>query len=161
VELLVVITILGIAASIVIPSMAQTGTLRVQGPIRMIVADITAAQSDAIAYQQGRAVIFKYNSENSRYIVADVVGTTVDTSSAGISADRNFAGANYGHTTISAVDLEGSDNNTIFFDALGGPVTAPGTDTPASSGYIELTSGTQSFRISIEAYTGRVTVIRL
>jgi prepilin-type N-terminal cleavage/methylation domain-containing protein len=49
VEMLITVVILAIAAALVIPSMGQTGVLRVQGALRMVVSDLTTAQSDAVA----------------------------------------------------------------------------------------------------------------
>ena len=57
-EVLVVVTILGTAAAIVVPSMGSAGNLRVQTAVREVIADITFAQSDAVAYQTRRAIIF-------------------------------------------------------------------------------------------------------
>lgn len=154
VEMLITVVILAIAAAMVIPSMAQTGVLRVQGALRMIVSDITMAQSDAVAYQQKRAVIFNYEGDPSRYVVAQINGSTIDLTS-GIIADRTFGGDQFGNTALTSTTLA---NSRIIFDGLGGPVTDPGSDTAAATGVINLTGSGQSFRITIDAYTGRVTI---
>ncbi|MBX3362550.1 MAG: type II secretion system protein [Phycisphaeraceae bacterium] len=44
IEVLVVVTVLGIAAALVIPEMSSAHSLRVQASVRTIVSDITFAQ---------------------------------------------------------------------------------------------------------------------
>lgn len=154
VEMLITVTILAIAAALVIPSMSQTGVLRVQGALRMVVSDITMAQSDAVAYQSKRAVIFNYEGDPSRYVVAEVVGGSIDFTS-GVIADRVFGGDQFGNAAVTATTLSAS---RIIFDGLGGPVSSPSSDTPAASGTIDVSGSGQNFRITIDAYTGRVTI---
>lgn len=154
VEMLITVVILAIAASLVIPSMGQTGVLRVQGAIRMVVSDLTEAQSDAVAFQQKRAVIFNYEGDPSRYVVAEVVNGTIDLTS-GIVADRVFGGDQFGGAAVTSTTLP---SNRVVFDGLGGPVSAPNSDTAASTGVVNISGSGQNFRITIDAYTGRVTV---
>src|SRR5205814_10625361 len=58
IELIIVIAMLGLATAVVVPSIGSTDVLRVQSTVRTIVADINCAQSDALARQQGRAMVF-------------------------------------------------------------------------------------------------------
>ncbi|MFO0493813.1 MAG: Tfp pilus assembly protein FimT/FimU [bacterium] len=76
VEVMVVIALLGIAAALVVPAMGTTGGLRVQGAIRTIVSDLTFAQSDAIAFQQPRAVVFDLAANSYRLV--QVVNGDID-----------------------------------------------------------------------------------
>lgn len=154
VEMLITVVILAIAAALVIPSMGQTGVLRVQGALRMIISDITMAQSDAVAFQSKRAVIFNYGGDPSRYVVAQVSGNTIDLTS-GIIADRTFGGDQFGNAAVTGTTLTSS---RIIFDGLGGPVSAPNSDTPAATGTIDISGSGQNYRITIDAYTGRVTI---
>jgi len=155
VEMIIVIAVLGVAAALVIPSMGQTGVLRVQGAIRTIVADISIAQSDCIAYQKGRAIIF-HNEDpaNPRYVVCDVNGPNVDENLDKIREQR-LGGQEFGFSTYDHINLS---NSMIVFDELGGPVSAPQGTTPAPAQSFEIVGSEQRFRINIEAYTGRVTV---
>ncbi|MDX9910752.1 MAG: prepilin-type N-terminal cleavage/methylation domain-containing protein [Phycisphaerales bacterium] len=167
IEVLVVVTVLGIAGALVIPSMGQAGVLRIQASVRTIVADITFAQSDALAYQRGRAVMFE--PDENRYTLVDVTGDDLDPVNdvmydrfrpgrqyiVDLDDDADFAGAR-----ISEVDFDGETN--LIFDELGGPVTTPGGTTPSAGGFVEVTGADgQVFRINVEAYTGRVTVQRI
>ena len=58
VELLIAVTVMGIAGALVIPSMSQVGALRGQTAVRTIVADITYAQSEALAHQRRYVIVF-------------------------------------------------------------------------------------------------------
>lgn len=157
VEVLVVVTVLGIAGALVVPSFSQTGVLRVQAAVRTIVSDLTVAQSDAVAFQRGMGVIFYPGESVPRYVVAEVNGTTLDPDLDRV-LERRIVGAESGNAVLESVNL---NNNTVIFDGLGGPVASPGSATPANTGWIDLAGSGQRFRISIEAFTGRVTVADL
>lgn len=157
VEMLIVIAMLGLAAAIAIPSMSSAGSLRIQGAVRSIVADITVAQADAIAFQSRRAVVFDFSDDPSRYVVAEIIAGEVDTDT-GTIYDRVFGGERFGFASMSDTNLT---DNTLYLDEMGGPVDGPTSDNPAASQYVEVSGGNQRFRINIEAYTGRVTVQRM
>lgn len=164
-ELLAVVAILGIAAAMLIPSMSQTGILRVQAAVRTIISDITFAQSDAVAFQERRAIIF--DAENSIYRLVLVPGNTIDPdlntmydpSRPGGRYVVNFNDAVFGGARITGVNFDGS--NTLIFDALGGPVADAASDDPGAGGTITVEGSGSVFQITIEAFTGRVTATRL
>ena len=58
IELLLIVTLLGIAGALVIPSMSSSSVLRIQATVRTLVSDITFIQSDAMAYQSRRVMVF-------------------------------------------------------------------------------------------------------
>jgi len=155
VEVLIVVVILGIAAGMVVPNMKGTGALRVQAAVRTIVADIAEAQSDSLAFQTGRAIVF--HPDENRYSIVEVLGTTIDESLDTLRQTR-LAGNDFGDFAFVSVDFGGTQ--TLVFDELGGPVTEPGGNTPAPNGVIQVTGSEQAFTITVEAYTGRITVTR-
>lgn len=157
VEVLVVVTILGLAAAIAAPSLSSAGVLRIQGAIRSIVTDIAIAQSDAIAYQKGRALVFYNTPDDPYYIVCEVNGPTIDVSVDKIK-EQHIGGDRFGFATFDNINLP---NSMIVIDELGGPVTAPASSTPAPAGSLEVIDATQRFRINIEAFTGKATVASL
>ncbi len=154
VEVLIVVVILGIAGAMVIPSFGQTSVLRIQGAVRTLVSDITVAQSDAIAFQRGMGIVFYPDAQASRYVMCEVSGNRMDVELDRI-AERTIGGEQFGGTAFSNISLA---DNRLVFDEMGGPVISPGSDTVAPTGTIDITGVGQTFRISIEAYTGRVTV---
>src|SRR5690554_6343777 len=73
IEVLVVVTIIGIAGGIVVPHMMRSGSLGVQAAARMIIGDIMIAQNEAIAKQSTRQVVFAPG--DNRYSITDGAGT--------------------------------------------------------------------------------------
>ncbi len=58
IELIMVMAVLALAAAILIPNMSFRNSLTVQGVVRLLIADLSFAQSDALANQQYRRVVF-------------------------------------------------------------------------------------------------------
>ena len=150
IELLVVVVIVGIAAAIVVPHMLEPGTMRAQAAARALVADILFAQNDAIALQSQRRVVFAL--DENRYRLTDAGGTVLAAPSrtgggyeVDFTRDRRFEGV-----TLTAAAF--GDETVLTFDALGGP---------AAGGQVELTAGDTRYRVTVAAFTGRVTVAPL
>ena len=144
--------IMGIAAAIVVPQMLSAGTLGIQAAARMVIADILYAQNEAIAQQSPRRVVF--DTANDLYRLTDGAGTTLSVNWKGdglgnyvvdLSSDSRFQGvmltsAAFGGTAV------------LEFDDLG---------TPISGGSVELEFDENRYRVTVAAFTGRVTVERL
>jgi prepilin-type N-terminal cleavage/methylation domain-containing protein len=164
IELLMVIAMLGIAAALLVPMMGQTGVLRVQASVQTIVADIAYAQSDALAYQGRRALVF--DKDNNRYTIYDVKGAApfpdedilVDGTRESGRAEVGLNDPRFGGAMITDVSFDGG--SILTFDEIGGPVATPTGDTPSVGGYVEITGSGSVFRVNVEAYTGRVSVVR-
>jgi general secretion pathway protein H len=163
IEVLVVVVILGIAAAMVIPAMGDTGVLKVQGALRMIVSDITFAQSDAAAFQEKRAVVF--NVAENRYSVVQVPGNTVDATNNTMFDPSRPGGRlacdfrrdqRFGDARLVAADFGGT--STLIFDAMGGPVADASGNTPGTGGTVRVWGSKTAWVITVEAFTGRVTV---
>lgn len=154
VEMLIVVTIMGIAGAMVVPTFSSTDVLRVQGAVRMLVADITVAQSDSIALQRGHGILFNMSPGTTSYTIAQVNGSTLDTNLDRIT-QRTIAGVDFGFCQFTSCTFS---SNMLVFDELGGPVSAPGSSTPAPAGYLQITGSGQTFRVNVEGYTGRCTV---
>lgn len=153
VEMLVVVTILGIAGALLVPSFGQTDTLRLQGAVRTLVADITVTQSDAIAFQRSRGIQFTIASEESSYTMANVTGNELDVENDVIGRQR-IDGEIFGFARFS--DAEMNDRQLVF-DEMGSPINlADGSS--AGTQWIEIAGNRQTYRVAIEAYTGRCTV---
>jgi prepilin-type N-terminal cleavage/methylation domain-containing protein len=164
-EMLTVCTVLGISAAMLIPSMSQTGVLRVQAAVRTVISDIVFAQSDAVAFQQKRAIVF--DVAHSSYRLVEVPGDVIDvanntmydpTRTSGLYA-VDFGDQTFGDARITAATFDGS--NALIFDALGGPVHDAGSNAPGNGGSITITGSGSTFLINVEAFTGRVTVTKL
>lgn len=154
IEMLIVVVIMGIAGAILVPSMGSVGVLRVQAAVRQVVAQITEAQSDALAYQRGRAVVFDIAA--SSYQVVEVMGTTIDPVN-NLLDKGVIAGGEFGDSRIVSVDF-GQGSSTLIFDEFGAPTSHAGENTPPPTGTILIEGSGQQFRVQIDGYTGRVTV---
>lgn len=157
VELLITVTIIGIAGAMVIPSFGSTGVLRVQSAVRTIVADINVAQSEAVALQKRRAIVF--DPDANSYSILEVNGPTLNPETDTITTVSFGGAARFGDSVIDAANFGGT--TVLVFDELGGPVTGPDSTTPSSGGTITVRGSGSVFRITVEAYTGRVTVARI
>lgn len=156
IEVLIVITLMGIASALVVPNMGSTDALRIQATVRAIVGDIAFAQSDALARQQGRAIIF--DPTGNSYSIVEVRGATLNPATDTILFTSLNNARKFDDSRITAAQFDGS--NILVFDELGGPVTTPGGTTPGSGGTITVTGSGDTFIITVEAYTGRVSVAR-
>lgn len=165
VEILVVVTVLGIAAAMVIPQMGSANVLRVQAAVRSVVADITLAQSDALAMQEARAIVFE--PDENRYTLVEVVGDDIDpeanamyeSSGPGQRFVRDFDETEWGGAAITAAAFDGDE--TLVFDEMGSPIQEAGDSTPGLGGTVTITGSGSVFTVSVDAYTGRVTVSRV
>ncbi|MEM9883754.1 MAG: GspH/FimT family pseudopilin [Planctomycetota bacterium] len=152
VEVLLVVSILGVISAMVVPSMLSAGQMGVQAAARAVVADLLYAQNEAIAQQAPRQVVF--DDTNDRYELRDEFGNALgkdwvsgDTSKyvVDFTEDDRFMGV-----SIVAVDFNGG--STVTFDDLGGPDTG---------GSVTVRFDNQRYRIDVAEFTGRVTVTKL
>lgn len=165
IEILVVVMILGIAAALVIPQIGSAHALRVQAAVRSIISDITFAQADALAMQEERAIVFELDS--NRYTLVEVVGGIIDpvenamfdNGGPGGRFVRDLNADQFGGSRITQASFDG--DSILIFDELGSPLASPGDTTPGLGGHIIVQGTDSSFRINIDAYTGRVTVQRV
>jgi type II secretion system protein H len=146
VELMVVMVILGIAAALVVPQIAHSQTFSVQAAARAVVSDLMYAQNDAIAQQTSRKVIF--DVAGNHYRLTDSNDLTIAAPWMGGSYQLNFTtDSRFRGVSIDSVAF--NDQAWVLFDDLG---------TPNSGGSIDLVAGTSRYRISVSAFTGRITV---
>lgn len=165
VEVLVTVAIMGIAGSVVIPSMSGAGILRIQAGVRTVVSDIMFAQMDALAYQESRGIVF--DTENNSYTLVAVFGAEIDPATDALYDPRgpgqrysvDLDDFDFGGAVLADVDLNGGD--ILIFDEIGGPVASAGSDEMSSGGSLQLSGPQGRFRINIAAFSGRVTVTRL
>lgn len=163
VEILVVVTVMGIAASMVIPSIESADALRTQAAVRQLVSDLTFAQSDAIANQQQRAVVFDIDANSYEIRVVEgnqVLDVVFDPFTLGKEYRADFNDNQYGNIRLTGVDC-GLDTPTILiFDEFGAPVDSAGDVTPTGRSTIEMTEPNWVFSIYVDGMTGQITTDR-
>ena len=165
-ELMVVLVLMGIAAALVVPNVQGSESIRIQTAVRAIAADIMYAQSDALAYQARRAIVF--DAAANDYWIAEVSGDALDFDTDAmykidgpeqrfrVDIDITSGGA------AQMISADFDDDAVLVFDELGGPVSGLDSDAPSAGGSIVLSGqdGT-AYQLNVEPYTGRVTVQKI
>ena len=158
IEVIIVMTIIAIAAAIVVPQMLKAGTMTAQAAGRSIIADLLWAQNDAIARQRPRRVTF--DSANDLYKVekdTDGDGTwepipaqwrTGNTNTGNYEVDFNVDSRYVGVEIVSA-EFPDAEHNYIDYDDIGSPSTG---------GNVVIESQGTRYRIDVTPMTGRVTI---
>lgn len=165
IEVLVVVTILGVAAALVTPNLSQAGVLRVQGAVRTLVSDITYAQMDALGYQEQRAIVF--DVDNNEYVLVEVQGSIVDVENNAVYDPRGpgeqyrvtLNREEFGNVVIESAEFDG--DNILIFDEIGGPVSTAGSSNLSDGGSVVISGGGSRFRVDVAPFTGRVSVTQL
>ncbi|MCH2132440.1 MAG: prepilin-type N-terminal cleavage/methylation domain-containing protein [Phycisphaerales bacterium] len=173
IELLMVIALLGIAAALLVPQMMGLGRLETSSAVRRLIADITFAQSEALAAQEYRRIHFF--DDGTGYCLLCVSDSNFneayDPGTAEYVSDPSGAVRGLGYyivsyledqrfdtVSVSEVDLD-DGGRSLTFDSLGGTVESPGT--PAGEGRIVLTGHDAEYEVTIAPVTGKVSVLRI
>lgn len=162
VEILMVVVILGIVAGIIIPQIGSRDDLKLAAAARGIIADLSYAQSQAIATQTKQFVVFgqtQYSIRRQNGATLQVVDHPINPGSFLVDYSQGaLAGV-----AITECDFDGQV--TIGFDELGSPMaynlSTKVLSTLTSTGTIRIQSGGQSLTIHIEPYTGEMSVSRV
>ena len=167
VEILVVIVILGIAATLIIPQLSSASDLRAAAAARVVIADLTYAQNCAITSQKTHFVKFTRSTDSDTYSVLDAVSPVEVvvrhpvtqmpfTQTLGVGGASGLAGARVGPLGIG-----NGAATTIAFDSLGSPyeyTPADGLVALTDAGTIDITCNGFALRIAVEPYTGELSV---
>ena len=159
IEVLITVTIMGLAAAVIVPNMMRGGTLGVQAGARMVIADLLFAQNEAMAQQSTRRIVFntatnsyrieKYDSGATAWVLefnpSKGMGNNQQNYEVRFDDDSRFGGIE-----IVSADFNGAP--VVEFDDLG---------TPSSGGTIKLRFEEHEYEIKVAPFTGRVTVQRI
>jgi len=156
-----------------VPYLSSKGDFDTQSAVRTLIADISFAQSDALANQGFRSVYF-YPDGTGWCLVRtreDSLGDEFDPATADYVYDplasNSEAGAyvvnlrdrqQFSSVRVYSVNLD-SGKRVLTFDELGGTVAAGGI--PGTGGSVILTSPQASYQLDIAPVTGKVRVTRL
>lgn len=173
IELIMVVAILGLAGALLVPRLIDQDSFAIQAAVRNIVADLTFAQSDALANQEFRRVHFY--DDGSGYCIYRVDEATFASPFDAVTADYisdPMAGSGEQHAYIvdfsnddvyDGVTIEAAqiDNGVrhITYDRLGGTVMTGGL--PGTGGDITVRSANFTYQITINAFTGKLSVQRV
>ena len=178
IELIFVIALLGLAAALLVPHLVHQDSMTVQAAVRTLIADLSFAQSDALAHQEFRRVHFYEDGRG--YCIVRVTEADFDQAFDPMTADYindplggaggfgayivdfttddRFEGVSITSVSIDGVDLApvGSD---VTYDQIGGTVMTG--NLPGTGGQIVFSFDTASYQITISAFTGKLTVLKL
>ncbi len=161
VEILMVVVILGIVAAIIVPQIGSRDDLKCAAAARVMIADLSYAQSRAISAQKKQYVEFddQQYTIKSRITPTDPLTAITHPVNPGSYVTRMNTGP------LTGVMIDQSVFGTadsVAFDELGSPLSydpATGTTSTLSSpGIIRIQSGDRILTISIEPYTGEMSV---
>ncbi len=170
IELLIVVALLGLASAVVVPYLNDRGDLELQGAVRLIIADISFAQFDALAHQEYRRV--QFFDDGTGYAIVRVTDSdfndTFDPDTADYITDPmaggdqryvvDFTDGRWGDIQVSSVSIDGGSRFTTF-DSLGGTVISGGA--PGTGGNITVESEGVQYLINIAPFTGKLTVSKV
>jgi prepilin-type N-terminal cleavage/methylation domain-containing protein len=159
VEVLIVVAIIGMVGAVVVPNLVSTRAMVAQSATRAIVADLTTAQSEAIARQAPVFAVFQ-PSEN-RYKLVDENGQIIsqqwgsNQNHAWIDFDENprfrgveLASADFAEGPVPP-DVNIPSKQIVRYDNLG---------SPDAGGMIRLHYKENGHEIMVAGFTGRTTV---
>jgi len=163
VEILVVVVILGLASAMIIPQIGSRDDLKVAAAARLIIADLTYAQNRAIATQAMQYVAFDTGSTPQTYAIRNSTTSSdyvTDPITHGNFIRTISTGGTPGLADVT-IDVAGTGFDTLqtlAFDSLGQPYAVGASTDVMNVGAIKLTCGQQSLTITIEPYTGEMSV---
>lgn len=172
IEILLVVAVLAIAATLLAPSLVGRDTYTVEAALRRLVADVTFAQSDALAGQGYRQVQFDpegngwsvvrleesqlglpFDPQTAVYVRDPLSAGATQPMICDLVADRRFAGVH-----LESIQIDGSQT-FITFDPLGGTIAGGGV--PGTGGSLLMRSDNLTYRVEFDAFTGKVSVTRV
>ncbi len=173
VELLTTITVLAIAAIVLVPQASSGASASGQSATRLAVTDILAAQMDAVANQEFRRIHFF--SDGCGWCVEVLNSSQLSTpynSATALYADDESESQGHGQTTyidfnqdnrfknlsIDSALFDGA-NTGVIFDQTGGIIAPDGS--PSTGGSFEVHSGEHAWQVQLAPFTGKVTVTKV
>jgi prepilin-type N-terminal cleavage/methylation domain-containing protein len=160
IELMVVLVILGIAATLVLPAIADRPTLRLAAAARVVVSELQYAQSRAITTQQFHVVAADLVAQQitlNRVTTLGLEPLTHPTTQ--MPFVTRFDTGDLDNVRLVSVDADG--HTSLAFNELGEPLAITGGGASvslASPAVITLQSGTETLEVHVQPFTGSVTV---
>ncbi len=157
IEVLMVVAILGIAATIVISTTGDTSDLQVRAAARELTSVLLYAQTLAIAAQQTRQVVF--DDVQHGYQVQDSDGNVITDPVNNTGMQMTFpTNKNYRRVTIANININGT--SAVAFNDLGAPLDGNG-DPLNTAANVTLAAGTIQIRIDVEPVSGKINLTEL
>ena len=157
-EVIVVVIILGIAATVIIPMISDTSGMRVTSAARHISSTILFAQTSAISNQQHLQVVFDADAET--YEVQNADGAVIPDP---IIPGKNLRTDYLNDPRLRNIKIETANFDggaKVWFDRLGMPYSGPDKDNlnALNTGSVSVQSGDNTMTITVEPITGRILI---
>jgi len=162
IEILVVVIILGIASAVIIPQLGSRDDINAAAASRLVMADIIYAQNAAIVQQKKFYIDF---TNANRYAVYSDPALAIPVSHP-IRHDAfitKFGDKNTPMAMVSTGAIDFGGYKVLEFDELGtpagfDPISKNEFPLSAAVGKVQMKSGTYTMTISIQPYTGEISV---
>jgi type II secretory pathway pseudopilin PulG len=175
IELIMVIALLALAAALLVPNLVGQDAMTLQAAVRTLIGDLNFAQSDALANQEFRRVVFY--TDGTGYCIIKVpdeyYATPLDLDDGTVdyvidplhtmgryivnfSAANRFKGVSVESASIDGTALD--DRPEITYDTLGGTVRVGGV---GIGGNVVMKFGEARYQVNIAPFTGKLTVVEL
>ena len=176
IEMLIVVALLGIAGALLIPHLVHQDNLTAQSAVRLLIADLSFAQSDSLANQEYRRVQFlQEDGYGYGYCIVRITDADFDLAFDLATADFisdplgvvgepgryivDFRTENrFDGVTIIHSHFDGG-NEFITYDTLGGTIMTG--NSPGLGGQIKLQVQDVIYQIDVSPFTGKLTVTKL
>lgn len=176
IEMLIVVALLGIAGALLIPHLVHQDNLTAQSAVRLLIADLSFAQSDSLANQELRRVQFlQEDGIGYGYCIVRMTEAAFDDAFDLATADYisdplgvvgepgryivDFRTENrFDGVSIIISNFDGA-NQYITYDTLGGTIMTG--NAPGIGGQIQLQVQDVIYQIDVSPFTGKLTVTRL
>lgn len=173
IEMLIVVALLGIAGALLVPHLVHQDNLTAQSAVRLLIADLSFAQSDSLANQEYRRVHFF--ADGSGYCIVRMTDAAFDVPFDPATADYisdplgvvggggryivDFPSVSrFDDVSIVLSNFDGG-NQYITYDTLGGTVMTG--NSPGLGGQIRLQVEDVIYQIDVAPFTGKLTVSKL
>jgi len=153
VELLVLVVILGIAATLAVPMFNDRGDIRLRSAAAVLAADLDAARIESLGHgDDPRVLVFDTDAESYRVAASSDPDTALTT-----LADRQPWSVTFGSGSARHFEGVGIRSVTVGGDDTLG-FTAFGALDQATDAAIELEAGSFRVTITLDATTGEATL---
>ncbi len=176
IEMLIVIALLGIAGALLVPHLVHQDTLAAQSAVRLLIADLSFAQSDSLANQEYRRVQFlQQDGIGYGYCIVRMTDANFDDlfdpATADYISDPLGVVGNAGRYIVDfrtenrfdgvSIILSSFDggNQYITYDTLGGTIMTG--NLPGTGGQMQLQVEDVTYEIDVAPFTGKLTVTKL
>ena len=162
-EILVTVSVIGISAAVILPQIGNRDDLRAISAAREVVADLTYAQSRAVATQ--KATYVRFDPVNNRYDLLEQIAPT------DVFMTHPLEHANYRvslgggrkddlrYVVIDQVTFDAK--SVLMYDEMGTPYSydpATQTSTAMAAGSIRLKSHAYTVTVSVQPYSGELKI---